>query len=236
MKFGLTQQFCCSYLPEKHEQLLVFVDAAGSSVAASQGHYDLLLDAGFRRSGEQIYRPHCPACQACQAIRIPVQKFVPSKSQQRVLRKNRDILVQLSFEERASYYSLYEQYINQRHHDGSMFPATRQQYDSFIKCAWNAPVFLEFYLQEELVAVAVTDLLGHALSALYTFFRPDLAERSIGTFAILQQIKQAQNMHKSYLYLGYQIDKCQKMNYKSKFLPHERFYQNKWHLITKKPA
>lgn len=232
MKFGLTNAFSCSYLPTEQEQLLVLVDDNIHDVR----NYDVLIAAGFRRSGEQIYRPHCPTCAACQSIRIPVQDFRPSSSQKRVKSKNKDIRVEVAYSDKAEYYPLYENYINQRHADGAMYPASEQQYRSFIKSFWSNSLFLECYLQQELVAVAVTDVISHGLSALYTFFRPDLQARSIGTFAVLQQIEQAKYLGKPYLYLGYQVDACQKMNYKSRFLPHERYFDNKWHRVEKKPV
>lgn len=87
---------------------------------------------------------------------------------------------------------------------------------------------------DALVAVSVVDELTDALSALYTFFEPDLADRSIGSFMIMQLIYRAKSLSKPYVYLGYQIDSCRKMNYKQNYYPHERFYQNKWHLVVKK--
>jgi arginine-tRNA-protein transferase len=230
MKFGLTQQFSCSYLPEQKEQLLVFADTD----EPDEQQYEFLIGAGFRRSAEQIYRPHCPACQACQAIRIPIALFSPSKSQKRVLKRNQDLQMTVSESDCSDYYPLYEQYINQRHDDGSMYPASMEQYQSFVKSRWASPLFIEFHLMDKLVAVAVTDNLPHSLSALYTFFAPHLAERSIGTLAILQQIFLAASLKKRFLYLGYQVDDCKKMNYKVNFLPYERFFADKWQLITKK--
>ena len=230
MKFGLTQQFSCSYLPEQKEQLLVFADTD----EPDDQQYEFLMGAGFRRSGEQIYRPHCPACQACQAIRIPIALFSPSKSQKRVLKRNQDLQMIVSESDSPDYYPLYEQYINQRHDDGSMYPASMEQYQSLVKSRWVSPLFVEFHLMEKLVAVAITDNLPHSLSALYTFFAPHLAARSIGTLAILQQISLASRLEKQFLYLGYQVDECKKMNYKGNFLPHERFFADKWQLISKK--
>ena len=230
MKFGLTQQFACSYLKDRDEQLLVFADTD----TPKEDQYEFLLGAGFRRSGEQIYRPHCPACAACQSLRVPVALFAPSKSQKRILRRNQDIKVRVSNTDNADYYPLYEQYINQRHDDGSMYPASPEQYQSFVSSKWTKPLFIELHLLDKLVAVAVTDNLTHSLSALYTFFAPGLADRSIGKLAILQQIAIAAELKKKYLYLGYQIDDCKKMNYKADFYPHERFFSNKWRLIRKK--
>ncbi len=232
MKFGLTQPFPCSYLPEKYEQLLVFV----TDEPNNQRAYDKLIRAGFRRSGEQIYRPQCLQCQSCHSIRIPVEDFCPSKSQKRILKRNRGLEVRLSQSESSEYYPLYERYINGRHSDGSMYPASRQQYDSFIHASWSRVLFMEITQNDNLVGVAVMDKVENALSALYTFFHPELADQSIGTYSILQQIQLAKTLGKDYLYLGYQIDECKKMNYKAKFFPHERFFNNSWVEIRKNPV
>lgn len=237
MKFGLTQSFACSYLPEKNEQLLVFAETDQDL----SFRYGQLIQAGFRRSGAQIYRPHCPACEACQSIRIPVAEFTPSRSQKRILKRNGHLTTRLTREASEAYFPLYERYINARHTDGSMYPPNREQFDSFILCQWNPPVFIEAWDNNTLVAVAVTDDIGHcddtfSFSALYTFFAPELAAASMGTWMILQQIEHARSEQRQYLYLGYQIDDCQKMNYKSKFLPHERLFDMKWQKFnSKKP-
>ncbi len=84
--------------------------------------YERLLTAGFRRSGNDIYRPHCPACNACQSLRIHSERFVPSRSQKRIRQLNQDIELVLSYDDKPEYYQLYERYIRERHHDGSMYP------------------------------------------------------------------------------------------------------------------
>ncbi|WP_293746950.1 arginyltransferase [uncultured Paraglaciecola sp.] len=230
MKFGITPPFTCSYLPEQDEQLLVFI----SDTQPTLLEYDLLIGAGFRRSGTQIYRPHCGSCNACESIRLPVDLFVPSKSQKRIMKRNQDLTIRISHDDKPEYYPLYESYINQRHDDGSMYPATLEQYQGFILSPWNNALFIEILENEQLIGVAVTDNLVASLSALYTFFKPKEQQRSLGTFAILQQIELAKSLNKPFLYLGYQIDTCQKMSYKQNFLPHERFFDDKWQLITKK--
>ncbi len=224
LKVGLTPRHQCSYLPERQEQLLVLLD---KELLCLEG-YEQLLSAGFRRSGADIYRPHCQLCHACESLRIDAAQFTPSRSQKRIKRLNRDLRVSLSEQQKPEYFQLYQRYINERHQDGAMYPASRQQYDGFLLCDWLPPVFMEFWLEQQLVAVAVTDLLNHALSAMYTFYEPALEHRSLGTFAILSQLQLAAKLNKSWLYLGYQVDDCKKMNYKQHFHPHQRLVAGHW--------
>lgn len=230
MKFGLTQAFPCSYLPDQSEQLLVYVE--DNQDLRSQ--YGILIRAGFRRSGDQIYRPHCRQCNACQSIRVISNEFKPSKSQKRILKKNRAVEVKVRRHIQANYYPLYETYINERHADGSMYPPSISQFINFIDCEWNAPLFFEAWQDDELIAVSIVDELDEAYSALYCFFAPHLADRSLGKYMIMQIIRHAVALNKPYVYLGYQVDACRKMNYKRDFYPHERFFENKWHRIAKK--
>ncbi|TKB43746.1 arginyltransferase [Thalassotalea mangrovi] len=228
-QFGLTQHFACNYLPEKKERLMVVMNHE----LLSNENYQRLLEAGFRRSGNQVYRPHCKNCDACESLRVPVQEFAPTRSQKRVLKINQDIEIQISSLEKPTYYPLYKRYINAIHQDGGMYPANREQYNNFIFSKNISQLFIELYLEQKLVSVAVTDNLPNALSALYTFYDPDLPKRSLGILSILSQIKVAQQLQKNFLYLGYQIDDCSKMNYKSRYFPHQRLQGERWQRTNK---
>ena len=169
MKFGITAPFACSYLPEQDERLLIFMSDSVPNIT----EYDFLIGAGFRRSGTQVYRPHCEACKACESIRLPVDIFTASKSQKRIMKRNQDLTIHISDNDKPEYYPLYESYVNQRHADGSMYPATKEQYQGFVLSPWNNALFIEIYATNELIGVAVTDNLASSLSALYTFFKPE---------------------------------------------------------------
>lgn len=236
MKFGITQSFTCSYLPDEQEQLLVFAE----NTDFQTWRYAQLIQAGFRRSGEQIYRPHCPSCKACQSVRIPVSDFAPSRSQKRLLKANQHFKVVFNSHAQPSYYALYERYITQRHSEGSMYPPSKVQFDSFVESTWMKTHFLEAYDQDTLIAVAVTDIVDahdqhSALSALYTFFDPDYSSSSLGTWMILMQIEQAKQLHFQHVYLGYYVAGCQKMSYKHNFWPFEQFSDNRWQRFEKSP-
>lgn len=225
-KLGISQTFPCSYLDHELERLLVVLDQ--SFYQTSQ--FERLLSLGFRRSGDQIYRPHCPSCEQCKAMRLPVMRFKASKSQKRKSNKAAHFTMKISHQPQANYYPLYERYINERHSDGAMFPANYEQYESFLTCHWLDTDYIELWDKDTLIAVAVTDSLENSLSAIYTFFDPDYEQYSLGVVMILKQIERCLSQNKQFLYLGYQIDQCQKMNYKNQYQPNEVLLDNIWHL------
>ncbi len=234
-KVGITKTFPCSYLPEQEERLLLAVDER----LQNNRSYSLLMMEGFRRSGDQSYRPYCPNCNACQSIRVVIDKFSPSKSQKRSLKRNLHFQITTSEELKDDYYPLYENYINTCHQDGSMFPANYQQFKTFLSSKLTKQLFIETWLiidnEKELICVAVTDVLNNGLSAVYTFYHPGFKSHGLGVFSILTQIDLCKNLNLSYLYLGYQIDDCQKMNYKNRYFPYEKFVNGQW-LLTEKTS
>ena len=126
------------------------------------------------------------------------------------------------------YFELYRRYIEARHRDGDMYPPSREQYESFLSAEWGVTQFFRLALNNELVGVAVADRLTDGLSAIYTFYDPDLQSRSLGTFSVLWQIEATRALGLDYLYLGYWIKDCQKMAYKIQFRPLELFVNGQW--------
>ena len=64
---------------------------------------------------------------------------------------------------------------------------------------------------QELVAVALTDVLSDGLSMVYSFFEPSQVNRSLGTFMILDHIARARRMGLPHLYLGYWVEGSRKI-------------------------
>lgn len=228
LRVGITATFPCSYLANEEEQLIMLIEPEINA----KKNYPALMSMGFRRSGDQVYRPHCPHCDACHSLRIKCSEFLLSKSQKRLINKNKHLTTQTSTTPKENYFSLYQRYIDTIHKDGAMYPARIEQFESFIACAWGDVVFIEIYDGEKLIAVSVTDHLDDgvntAWSAFYCFYDPDYLANSLGKFAVLQQLKLASEKEIDFLYLGYYIQNCQKMNYKNQFNPHQRFINQAW--------
>lgn len=209
-----TLPHACGYFPARTAQNLVLDPAAPNL----PNLYALSLARGFRRAGGHVYHPHCPRCHACEPCRIDVAAFKPDRSQRRCLTGNDDVELAESApgltDER---HDLYARYLRARHHGGGMDEASDEDFSHFLAAPWSPTTFLEFRLAGRLVAVAVTDTCETGLSAVYTFFEPELPRRSLGTYAILRQIELARARGLPHLYLGYWIEGHPKMGYKARF-------------------
>lgn len=228
LRLFLTVEHGCSYLPDRAARNLV-----ADPLIVDNRLYTYLATLGFRRSGGYIYRPHCPGCDACQSLRIPVTQFEPNRSQRRIRSRNDDLRVHARPPRfNPEHYRLFERYVKTRHPKGGMDDVTPDSYLSFIVSNWSETVLYEFRLDGRLMAVAVTDKLDNALSAVYTFFDPEEFRRSLGTYAILWQILEAERQGLEWVYLGYWIEACIKMAYKANFRPHQVFRAGRWLSIS----
>jgi len=236
-QFFITRPTPCPYLPDRLERK-VFTHLVGND--ARQLH-DVLSNGGFRRSQNIAYRPACEDCSACVSVRVPVDKFQWTKSFTRNWRQNRDLNSQLvDARVESEHYSLFADYIDQRHRDGGMADMTVLDFSSMVdesavktnlveyRLAPDAPLANPDPQQGPLVAVALTDTLSDGLSMIYSFFDPEMTKRSLGTFMILDHIVKAKKMGLPYLYLGFWINGSPKMAYKARFLPQERLTENGW--------
>ena len=225
IKLFRTSEHPCSYISGQ-AATTIFVDPA---IKISQKLNSALNDKGFRRSGHLLYKPDCNSCKACIACRIPVNKFKLKNSYRRIQKINQDVRVEVSSHLNLNEsYTLYESYINHRHQDGDMFPATENQFNTFILESTDDTIFYKFYDKKGLIAVSVADILKDGLSAVYCFYDPIDKKRSLGTYAILYQIHQAKEQERLFLYLGYWVKNCQKMLYKTRFRPLEMLINNNW--------
>lgn len=224
-----TQPHECGYYPDRQARSLV-LDPSSPWLAQI---YPDAIDHGFRRSGSQVYRPHCQNCNACTPTRLPVDDFQPDRSQRRCQTRNADLrVVPMPARCTEEYFALYSRYVQTRHANGPMADSSIEEFERFLICAWCPSLFVEIRLGEQLVGVAVTDVLPQGLSAVYTFFDPDLSHRSLGTFAILSQIELARQRELPFVYLGYWLEGHPKMDYKRRFAGLEILRDGHWQTLV----
>ena len=221
----------CSYL-DAREAINIYADPHHPQPRAV---YDQLIRRGFRRSGEYVYRPGCTSCSACVPVRILCDRFRPRRTDRRNLARNADLGVEYRPARYTDeYFALYERYLGARHPDGGMDDPDPGDFERFLLNPWGETLFVEVRRAGHLVAVAVTDAISDALSAVYTFFDPDEAERGLGRLCILKQIELCRSLSFPHLYLGYWVDGCRKMQYKTDFRPQQHFDGDGW--TTLEPA
>lgn len=229
LRFFTTDTHPCSYLPGQQASTL-FLDP---SVVPDQQLHSQLSQHGFRRSGDYLYRPHCATCHACLPARVAVAEFQASRRFNRILKHNQDLhITRVPPSASAVFYNLYQRYICQRHQDGDMYPPSQPQFENFLLSHWGSTHFLCFYQHDKLIAVAVTDQLDDGLSAVYCFFDPEEAHRSLGIFAVLTQLHECRRLNLPYLYLGYLVRDCRKMAYKEDFGPLEVLTDKGWQRLS----
>lgn len=122
-------------------------------------------------------------------------------------------------------YELFKRYLDSRHAGGGMTQMSYQDYEYMVEDTPVQSVLVEYRLRDHpeqtLVAVALTDVMPDGLSMVYSFYDPDLAHRSLGTFLILDHIAQVRSARLNYVYLGYWVKDSPKMAYKAQYRPLE---------------
>ena len=223
--FYVTPTHDCNYLPDQ-KAITLFADPR---YPKTKKIYTALTSIGFRRSGGHVYQPYCDNCKECISVRLNVNTFKANRSQKRNWKKNRDLTIcHRPAEFCQEHYTLYQKYMRTRHAGGGMEEHTPETYMEFLKCDWAETEFIEFRFDKKLISVAIVDHLENALSAVYTFFDPDYTSRSLGRYAVLYEIELAKKSGLQWLYLGYWIKDCRKMNYKNEYQPLQYFVDNEW--------
>ena len=225
IQFYLTANYNCGYISGKKAQSIV----ASPYQNIKQKEFDNLINIGFRRSGNHVYKPHCHECEACVPIRLNVKDFKPNKSQIRCLKKNdfEVIISDLNFN--SEDFQLYQQYQSIRHHDQSTSEEDQKnEYINFLLTSNIKSQMIKFFIQDKLVMVSIVDILVDGISAVYTFYDQNMPKLGLGTYSILWLADWCKQNKLPYLYLGYWISDNARMSYKTRFKPYELLNKKEW--------
>lgn len=191
---------------------------------------DLLLERGYRRSGPLLYRTTCPACRACETTRLDVNAFSLRRSQRRVQNRGDRLLhVQQGFPKiDPQRLELFNRHRAERGLDSGAEPLDAEAVRCFLVETCCQTRELTFWLEGTLVGVATFDVGQTSMSAVYTYFRPDLKRLSLGTYAVLKSIAWAKEKRIRWYYLGFYVAANRHLNYKNRFLPQQRRSTGEW--------
>jgi len=196
----------------------------------SRAQTDQFLAAGDRRSGPYLYHTQCPQCQACEPIRLNVAEFQMSRGQRRVLRRGDQVLETRigspECDERRI--AMYNRHKQERGLDLRGVEVDAAEYQAFLVESCCETLEFSYWLNGELVGVAIIDRGENSLNAVYCFFDVEQSHLSIGTYSILKQVEWCREWQLRHLYLGLYVSGCRPMEYKADYLPHERLIDARW--------
>ena len=238
-QFFLTSPSPCPYLPGQLERK-VFTHLVGEKATEMN---DILTVGGFRRSQNIAYRPACETCRACVSVRILAQQFEPTRNMRRIAKANQDLIgIERRPEPSSEQYSLFRHYLDSRQPGGGMSDMTVLDYAMMVEDTHVTTTVIEYRRrgpdsfitgtgEGPLVAVALSDRMSDGYSMVYSFFDPDMDERSLGTFMILDHVARARRAGLPHVYLGYWVEGSRKMDYKTRFRPQEHLLATGWERI-----
>lgn len=228
LHFYLTAPYPCSYLPDLQARSQV----ATPGFLINTALYSQLISHGFRRSSNYIYRPRCDNCCACVQMRVLARQFNANRSQRRAWAQHQNLETSVHpLQDKPEYFELYQRYQRARHPDGGMDNDDQDAYRTFLLQSHIDTLLVEFRDKGKLRMVSVIDLLEDGLSAVYTFFDPDLPHARFGVYNVLWQIELCRKLNLDFVYLGYWIKNSRKMSYKTQYQPAEGLLEGRWQAL-----
>jgi len=199
---------------------MIFLDDAFRARHVRADEMDLLWANGWRHFGVYFFRYSLAAHgrRICNVIplRVELSRFTLSRSQKRILAKNRDLQVII----RDTVIDAAKEDLFERH---------RQRFkenvpDSLYKFLSGQPASVPcrnqeicVYAGERLLAASFLDVGEAATSSVYATFEPVEHKRSLGIFTMLRAIEYSRELGCRYYYPGYAYREESMYEYKKNF-------------------
>ncbi len=211
---------------------MTFINEYFLRARATPEQMDFLWAQGWRHFGEYFFRYSVGSqwgdAKTVIPLRVDLTKFVLSRSQKRIIAKNRDARVVIC-----------DTFIDEAKED--LFERHRYRFkdnvpDSIYSFLSGEPAATPCRNQEicvydgdELVAASFLDIGRAATSAVYAIFDPDESDRSLGIFTMLEAIRYSQELNCCYYYPGYAYREPSVYDYKKNFHGLEYFdWEDAW--------
>ncbi len=193
---------------------------------------DALWAEGWRHFGTEFFRYsvafHTGRIFTVVPLRIDLSRFSISRSQKRVLARNRDLSVVI----RDSFIDRIKEDLFERHKQRFKSHVPDSLFDFLSPSPSDTPCRnreISVYTGERLIAVSFLDLGRTATSAVYAMFDPAESSRSLGIFTILEGIRYSRSLDCRYYYPGYAYREPSIYDYKKNFLGLEYYdWESGW--------
>lgn len=219
----------CPYLANEDMRVKCF-----ESDEIEQEELDFLLKYNWRHFGPHFFKHDCDYCNSCINVRININKFLISKSQKRLIRKNTDLLAKTFFTrakpENIELLNSWQENRTEQRKWKKVFWYTDLFEKSFIL---NDSISRELGLfnpEGKLIAKTFYDITSNSLNMLYSCYDPEYQKRRLGIYLILACLNLVRSSNKKYLYLGHWNHRVLSLQYKKNFSGLECFDEdlNEW--------
>lgn len=206
-----------------------FINEEFHALQVQAQEMDALWANGWRHFGTHFFRYNLSfyenEIRRVFPLRVRLSDFHLSKSQKRILKKNRDLQTIIRPIEMTEEKEILFERHKRRFKSGIPFSI----YDFLDYDAAQTPCRafeLCVYAETKLLATSFFDVGEAAISSVYAMFSLDAASRSLGILTMLLEIDYARNRGKNFYYQGYCYEGNSYYDYKKRFGALERFDWN----------
>jgi arginine-tRNA-protein transferase len=198
---------------------MTFINEYFLRAQATPEQMDFLWAQGWRHFGEYFFRYSVGSQWGGQTViplRVDLMRFALSRSQKRIIAKNREaqVVIRDTFVDEAKEDLFYRH----RHRFKENVPDSIYSFLSGEPAATpcrNREICV--YDGDQLVAASFLDIGLVATSAVYAIFDPDESDRSLGIFTMLEAIRYSRELNCRYYYPGYAYREPSVYDYKKNF-------------------